>query len=134
MTKARIQPFCRANYIDLGYYDGDGVFPRSIKNRDDPSFLYNNHFCLIWKSEGVSFSQAIKELKDICEIVDNYITEENVKSHFEYTYKPKKNESNLTYFFVYGLEIHNTDRTDRARPFVFCFYRLSKLAEDIIAI
>ena len=27
MTKARIQPSCRANNINLGYYDGDGVFP-----------------------------------------------------------------------------------------------------------
>ena len=28
LTKARIQPFCRANNINLGYFDGDGVYPR----------------------------------------------------------------------------------------------------------
>ena len=39
MTKARIQPFCRANNIILGYYDGDGVFPRSVTNRDSASYL-----------------------------------------------------------------------------------------------
>ena len=27
MTKARIQPFCRANNINLGYWDGERVFP-----------------------------------------------------------------------------------------------------------
>ena len=88
-------------------------------------FLFNNHLCLIWKSEGVSFVKAINEIKDNYKKVDNYITEENVKSHFEYIYKSKKKESHLTNFITYDLETHNTDR---ARPYVFCFYRLSKLA------
>ena len=125
MTKARVQPFRRANNINLGYYNDDGVFPRSVTNRDRALFLYNNHFCLIWKSQRNSFDKAIKEIKDNFKIVDNFITEENVKSHFEYIYKPKKIESHLTNFIVYDLETHNTHR---ARPFVICFYRLSKLA------
>ena len=37
----------------------------------------------------------------------------------------KKIESQLTNFITYDLETHNTDR---ARPYAFCFYRLSKLA------
>ena len=82
MTKARIQPFCRANQINLGYYNEDRVFPRNFTNRDCALYLYNNHFCLIWKSEKVSFKQAIQELKNNFKMVDNYITEENVKSHF----------------------------------------------------
>ena len=64
MTKARIQPFCRANNINLGYYDGIGVFPRSVTDRNNALLLYNNHFCLLRESEGVSFDKAIKELKD----------------------------------------------------------------------
>ena len=125
MTRARIQPFCRANNINLGYWDGERVFPRSVTKRNTTLFLYNNHFCLIWKSEGVSFNQAIEELKDNFKTVDNYITEENVNSHFEYIYTPEKIESHLTNFITFDLETHNTDR---ARPYVFCFYRLSKLA------
>ena len=124
MTKARIKPFCRVNNIDLGYFDGDGVFPRSVTNRNSALFLYDNHFCLIWKSQGVSFNQAIQQLKENFELFDNYITEENVKSHFEYIYKPKKNESHLTNFITYDIETHNTDR---AKPDVFCFNRLSNL-------
>ena len=123
MTTARIQPFCRANNIDLGYFDRDGVFPRSVTNRDSALFIYNNHFCLIWKSQNVSSNQAKQELKDIFKIVDNYITE-NVNSHFKYEFIPKKIESHLSNFIVYDLETHNTDR---ARPYVFCFYQLSKL-------
>ena len=38
MTKARIQPFCRANNFSLGYYSEDRVFPRSVTIRD--SALY----------------------------------------------------------------------------------------------
>ena len=125
MTKARIQPFCGANNINLGYYNDDRVFPRSVTNRDSALYLYNTHFCLIWKSHGVSFNQAITELKDIFKIVDNFITKENVNSHFEYIYKPEKIETHLSNFIVYDLE---TPNTDRARPYVFCFYRLSKLA------
>ena len=125
MTKACVQPFCRVNIINLGYYNDDRVFPRSLTNRDSALYFYNNHFCLLWKSENFSFNQAIKELKNNCKVVDNYITDENVNSHFMYEYKPKKIESHLTNFIVYDLETHNTDR---ARPYVFCFYRLSKLA------
>ena len=125
MTKARSQPFCRTNNIDLGYYDGERVFPRSVTDRNIALYLSNNHFCSIWKSEGVSFNQAIKELKDIFEIIDKYLTEENVRCYFEYIHRPKKIESHLTNFITYDLETHNTDR---ARPYVFCFYRLSKLA------
>ena len=125
MTMARIQPCLKKLDIDLGYYNGERVFPRTVTNRDSALFLYNNHFCLIWKSQGVSFNQAIEELKNYFKIVDNYITEENVNSHFKYEFTPKKIESHLTNFIVYDLETHNTDR---ARPYNMTVYRLSKIA------
>ena len=99
--------------------------PRSVTERNISLYLFKNRFCLIWKSEGVSFNQAIQELKNIFKIIDNFITEKTVKSYFEYVYKPKKSESHLTNFIVYDLETHNYYRT---RPYVFGFYRLSKLA------
>ena len=79
---------------------------------------------MIWKSEGVSFNQAIRELKDNFKIVENFITKENVISHFKYEFTPNKIESLLKNFIVYDLETHNTDR---ASPYVLCFYRLTKL-------
>ena len=90
MTMARIQPFCRANNINLDYYNDDRVFPRTVTNRESALYLYNNHFCSIWKSQGVSFNQAITELKNNFKLVDNYITEENVNSHFKYEFTPNK--------------------------------------------
>ena len=44
MTKARIQPFCRANNNILGCYDGERIFPRSVTNRISALYLYNSHF------------------------------------------------------------------------------------------
>ena len=90
MTKARIQPFRRANNIKLGYFDGTGVLPRSVTDRDIALLLHNNHFSLIWKSEGVSFNQSIKELKDNFKKVDSFLTEENFNSHCKYEFIPKK--------------------------------------------
>ena len=79
--------------------------------------MHNNIICLLWKSEGVSFIRAIKELKDNFKILDNFITEENVNSH-SYEFIPKKIESHVTNFIVYDLETYNTDR---GRPYVFFF-------------
>ena len=125
MTKARIQPNCRANNINLRFYNEHRVFPRSVTNRDSALFLFNNHFCVIWKSESVSFKQAIKELNDNFKIVDNYKGEENVKSLFKYEFTPKQIESHSTSFIGYDLETQNTDR---ARPYNMTFCRLSNIA------
>ena len=75
--------------------------------------------------DAVSFDKAIKELKDIFKIVDNYITEDNINSHFKYQFIPRKIESHLTNFIVYDLETHNTDR---AKTYNMTFHRLSKIA------
>ena len=44
MTKARIQPFCRANIINLGYYYSERVFSRSVTERNNALYLFSNHF------------------------------------------------------------------------------------------
>ena len=125
MTKARTQPFCRANNINLGYFDGTRVFPRSVLDTNNALFSHSNHLCLTLISKGVSCSQAIEELKDSFKIIDNYISKENVNSHSKYEFIPKKIESHLTNFIVYDLETNNTDR---ARLYNMMFYRLSKIA------
>ena len=88
-------------------------------------FLYNYLFCLIWRSEDVSYNQAIEKLENDFQIDDNFIAEENIISHFKYEFIPMKIDSHLTDFIVFDLETHNTDR---ARPHCISFHRLSKLA------
>ena len=41
---ARNQPCFGKIGIDLGYYNGDRVFPRTVTNRNSALYLYNNHF------------------------------------------------------------------------------------------
>ena len=125
MTKARIQPFCRANINNLRYFDGERVFLITVMDRNNALNLYNNLFCLKWKIGKISFNQAIQELIDKFKIVDNYTTEENFNSHCKHEFIPKKIESHLTNFIAYDLETHNTDR---AKPYIMIFYRLSKIA------
>ena len=71
-TKARVQAFCGTNNIIIGYFGGRRVFPRTITDRNNAFFLHNNHFCLIWMSENVSFNQAIREVRENFKKVYNY--------------------------------------------------------------
>ena len=73
MTSARIQPFCRKYNINIGYYDGFRVYPRNITERNVVLKIPNNPFCLIWKSNGISYDTAIKELNDNFKVIDNVI-------------------------------------------------------------
>ena len=105
MISARIQPFCRKYIINIGYYDGFRVYPRSITQKDIALNIHKNHFCLIWKSIGISYDKGIKELKDNFKVIDNVISDKHVKSYIKYEYKPKKSQSQLTNMIVYDLEI-----------------------------
>ena len=125
MTSARVQPFCRQHNINIGCYDGFRVCPRNIAQRNTALQIHNNHFCLIWKSDGVSFEKAIKELKDNFKVVDNVISDKHVKSFIKYEYKPKKVQSQLTNVVVYDIETFNTIK---CVPYANCIYRLSKIS------
>ena len=60
MTSARIQPFCRKYNINIGCFDGTRINPRNITQKNTALKIHNNQFCLIWKSDGISFDKAIK--------------------------------------------------------------------------
>ena len=125
MTSARIQPFCRKHNINIVCYDGFGVCPRNITQRNIALKIHNKLFCLIWKSYGVSFDRAIKDLKDNFRIVDNVISDKHVKSYIKYEYKPKKFQSQLTKMIVYDIE---TFSTIKCVPYANCICRLSKIS------
>ena len=50
--------------------------------------MYKNHFSLIWKPQGVGFNKAIEELKLKFKIVDNIISDTQVKSYNKVEHKP----------------------------------------------
>ena len=80
MASARIRPFCRKHNFNIGCFDGTKINPGKITQRNISLFIYNIHFCLIWKSSGISFNKAIEELKMNCTFVDNVISDKHVKS------------------------------------------------------
>ena len=124
MTSARIQPFCRNYDINNDCFDGTRINPRNLTQRDTSLFIYKNHFCLIWKSNGTSFFQVKEnELKPNLKVVDNVISDKHVKSFIKYEYNPKKNKSPLTNIVTYDLETFNKIR---AVPYCSCIYKLSK--------
>ena len=90
MAMARIKSCLKSLGIQLGYYNRKEIYPRTICKKDEGLFLYNIHFCLIWKSEGIAFNIAIDELKATFIIVDNFIIEENVIPYSKYDFSPKK--------------------------------------------
>ena len=126
MTSARVQPFCRKYNINIGCFDATRINPGNVTQRDTALKINIHHFCLIWKSNGISFNQVIEdELKPIFKVVDNVISDKHVKSFIKYDYKPKGLQSPLTNIVVYNLETFNTIR---AVPYCGCIYKLSKIS------
>ena len=61
MIKTKIQHFCISNNIAHGHFDGIEVYPRLVREKNKAIYSYNNHFCLIWKTDGVHFDKTIEE-------------------------------------------------------------------------
>ena len=55
---ARIQPFCRKYDINIGCFDGTRINPRNTTQKNTALKIHNNHFCLLWKSNGINFIQV----------------------------------------------------------------------------
>ena len=126
MTSARLQPFCRKYNINIGCFDGTRINPRNLTQRNTSLFIYNNHFCLIWESNGFSFIQVIEnELKPNFKVIDNVMSDKHVKSSINYEYNPKKVKSPLTNIVVYDLGTFNKIK---AVPYCSCIYKLSKVS------
>ena len=85
MTSARVQSFCRKYNINIACFERTRISPRNSTQRNTSLFIYNIHFCLIWKSNGVSFNQVIEnELKPNFKVVDKIISDIYVKSFIKY--------------------------------------------------
>ena len=63
MTSAKTQSFCRKHNIDLRYFNGKEIWPTNITEKTIALKIHENRFCLICKSNDISFNKAIEELK-----------------------------------------------------------------------
>ena len=125
MTSATIQPFCGKSNINTGCYDGFRVCPRNFAERNTTFRIHEKNFRFIWKSDGISFDKAMKELKHNFKVSDNVISDKHFKSLVKYEYKPKKVQSQVTNMVVYDIEAFNIDK---AVPYASCIYRLNKIS------
>ena len=80
MTSARIQPFCRKHNINTSYFNGEEVWPRNFTERNIAIKIREDHFCLVWKSNDISFNKAIEELQNNFKFVDSVISDKHVES------------------------------------------------------
>ena len=80
--------------IILFFFDGRECYRRSVTEKNQALTLCNDDFCLVRRSEDVSFKRAIEELKSTFETVDKYISNEKEISHFKNEYNPKIRKSN----------------------------------------
>ena len=46
--------------------------------------MYQNPFCLIWKSNGIKFNKVIEKVNINFRIVDNILSEKHVKIFIKY--------------------------------------------------
>ena len=87
-------------------------------------FIYNNHFCLIWKSQYISSNEALEnEIKPNFKVFDNVISYNHVENFIKYEYKPEGVQSPLTNRVVYDLE---TFIKDKSVLYCSCMFKLSK--------
>ena len=121
LTTARVQPLCKKHIINICCYDGLKVCPRNITGRNITLFVYKNHFCSIWKSNGISFNKAMEELKTNFKVVDIILSDKHGKGINKLEYKPKKVSEKV----VYVIEAF---KSDRFVPYAICIYRLSKFS------
>ena len=81
MKSGRIQPFCGKYNINIGCFHGPKINPRNITQRKKALFIHKVQFCLIWKSQSISFNLAIEiDLKPNFKFIDNDISDKYVKS------------------------------------------------------
>ena len=81
MTSAKIQPFCKKYGINIGVYNlkQQEILPRSVTERRICLLIHKNHFCVIWKTNNTTFTDAIKELEDNFKYEPNQISDNILK-------------------------------------------------------
>ena len=95
MIKARKQPVFLAYHFNIDHFKGKEEYPVSVTEKIKALHSYNNHFCLIWKSDVIIFNNATEDLNSKFTTVNNRLSLEKVDSFMKCEYKPKKIKTQL---------------------------------------
>ena len=131
MTSARIQPFCTKYNINLGAYNINQpkILPRSVTERRICLFIHKNHFCVIWKTNKTTFTDAIKELEDNFEYEPNQISDNILKQVIEYKFPSSYEKDCLFGVFSFDLETVNVPYQEFCEAYAAGCYHLDRLKE-----
>ena len=114
MKSPGIQPFCRKRNINIGCFTGKEIHPRNITQRNKALFIHNLQFCLIWKSQIISFNQGTKEeLKSNFSVFEKLMSDKHVENFIKYEYNPNKAQPPLTNIIFFVIETFNKVRVVR---------------------
>ena len=129
MTRAKIQPFFRKYNIDLGIYDRkqQRILPLSVRRRNICLCLHEKHFCLIWKTNETTFTDAIDELEKNFKYVSNQINNDILSQVKVYKF-PKQSDMNcMDSVFSFDIETTNVDYKLYCEPYAVGCYHLNRL-------
>ena len=65
MASAKIQPYCKKHNINLREYDPKQKMNQrfSLKERRACLYIHRNHFCVMWETINITFTDTIKEVE-----------------------------------------------------------------------
>ena len=88
MTLAKIQPFYRKYNINLGVYNKKqrSILIKTISEGRICLLFHNNHFCVKWKTNKSSFSDAIKEVENNFRYEETEINDKILQQVIEYKF------------------------------------------------
>ena len=128
IASARVQPFRGKNTINVGCYDGFRVCPRYIAVRNIALYVHENQFCLIRKSQNISFNKATEdELEPNSKLLIMLYLTNMLKVLLNMNTNLEKVQSQLTNIIVYDIE---TSNTIKSVPYSICIYSLSKISRQ----
>ena len=127
MRISRIHHFYKKHNFYIGYFHGSRLVPRRITETVICLYIHENHFCVKWKLQNVSFNKTIDEKKSNFRVVDSILCNRHVKCFNKFEYKPKKVHSQLTNAVVYDIK---SFITIKCVPYAICIYKSSGISSS----
>ena len=126
-----MQPFCKKHNINLGVYNPkqQEILPRSVTEQRICLFIHENHFCVVWKTEQATFTDAIKESEKKFEYHSNHITDNILKQVVEYKFPISDAKDCLFAVFSFDLENVNVPYQEFCETYAAGGYHLDRSKE-----
>ena len=107
--------------------DNDQFYLKLSLKEEFVLLIHNNHFCVIWKNNQSTFSDAIKEIENNFRYDETQINDNILNQVIEYKF-PISYEMNCLYnVFAFDLETCNVEYSEYCEPYAAGVYHLNNL-------